>query len=152
MHVTMTPDGACVDCGMRFHLAWTSERSALLLPTRRNLAYAVAAGLLIAASQAAGQDVLAVVFLVVALFFFARTFLGSFELFSKHRFVPGKLGPLLRPGRLNLLVPKPYVTTVGTVRFPIDRETYEMFGPEDTLLVEHLRWSRLILAVYRGHR
>ena len=148
----MTPDGACVDCGMRFRLAWTSERSALLRPTRRNLAYAVAAGLLIAASQAAGQDVLAVVFLAVALFFFARTFLGSFELFVKHRFVAGKLGPLVRRGRFNPLVPKPYATTVGAVRFPIDRETYGMFGPEDTLLVEHLRWSRLILAVYRGHR
>ena len=137
---------------MRFRLAWASERSALLRPTRRNLAYAVGAGLLIAVSQAGDQAVLATGFLVVALFFFARALLGSFELFVRHGFVLGKLGPLTRRRRFNVLVPKPYVTTVGTVRFPIDLETYRAFGPEDTVLVEHLRWSRLILAVYRGHR
>ena len=150
MHLYMTSDGACVHCGLQFRLAWTSERNALLRPTRRNLAYAVGAGLLIAVNQATGQMVLATVFLVVAVFFFTRTLLGSFELFAKHGFVPGKLGPLMRRGRFNLLVPKPYVTTVGTVRFPIERETYDLFGPDDTLLVEHLRWSRLIIAVYRG--
>ena len=110
------------------------------------------AGLLIAVSQASGQGLMATVFLILSLFFFTRTLLGSFELFAKHGFVPGKLGPLMRRGRFNLLVVKPYVTVLGGVRFPIDLETYEMFGPEDTLLVEHLRWSRLIVAVYRGHR
>ena len=136
---------------MRFELAWTAERGALLLPTRHNLVYAAAAGLLIAASQATGLDLLALGFLAVALFFFTRTFRASLELFAKHRFVPGKLGPLMRRGRFNLLVPKPYVTTVGAVRFPMDPETPKLFGADDTLLVEHLRWSRLVVAVYRGH-
>lgn len=139
-------------CGLRFQLAWSSERGPLLLPTRKNLAYALGAGLLIAVSQASGQGLMATAFLILSLFFFTRTLLGSFELFAKHGFVPGKLGPLMRRGRFNLLVVKPYVTVVGGVRFPIDLATYEMFGPEDTLLVEHLRWSRLIVAVYRGHR
>ena len=103
-------------------------------------------------SQAGDQAVLATGFLAVALFFFARALLGSFELFVRHGLVPGKLGPLTRRRRFNVLVPKPCVTTVGTVRFPVDLGTYRAFGPEDTVLVEHLRWSRLSLAVYRGHR
>ena len=139
-------------CGLRFELAWSSERGALLLPTRKNLAYGVGAGLLIAVSQASGQGFMVTVFLVVSLLFFIRALLGSIELFAKHGFVPGKLGPLMRRGRFKLLAVKPYVTVVGGVRFPIDVDTYEMFGPEDALLVEHLRWSRLIVAVYRGHR
>ena len=125
LHLYLVRDGVCVHCGLRFELAWSSERGALLRPTRKNLAYAVGAGFLIAVSQASGQGLMVTVFLLVSLFFFMRTLLGSFELFAKHGFVPGKLGPLMRRGRFNLLVVKPYVTVVGGVRFPIDLETYE---------------------------
>ena len=40
LHLYLARDGVCVHCGMRFELAWSTERGALLLPTRKNLAYA----------------------------------------------------------------------------------------------------------------
>lgn len=150
-HLYLTSEGTCVHCGMRFHLVWTSNRAALLRPTTKNLMFAVGGAVLMAVSQATGQPgIFTSLLLVVAIFFFTRSLLGGAELYFRHGFVPGKLGPLVRRGRFNPLLPKPYVTTIGAVRFPIDLETYEQFSPGDTLLVEHLRWSRLPVAVYRG--
>ena len=60
-------------------------------------------------------------------------------------------GELTPRRRWNVLAPKPYIAWVGRVRFPFDAEVYSHFNPGDTLLVEHLRWSRLPVAIYRGH-
>jgi len=90
------------------------------------------------------------IFLMVAVLFFARALLSGFELYARHGFVPGRLGPLVGRRRFNPLPPKPYVTTLGRVRFPIDLETYQQFEQGDTLLIEHLRWSRLPVAIYKG--
>ena len=151
LHLYLTGDATCVHCGMRFHLAWSAERGSLLRPTTRNLMFGVGSAVLMAASQAVGLGLVQLAFMVVMIFFFTRTALGGSELYFRHGFVPGKLGRLVRRGRFNPLLPKPYVTTVGSTRFPIDLELYERFSPGDTLLVEHLRWSRLPVAVYRGH-
>ena len=83
--------------------------------------------------------------------FFTRTLLGGFELYARHGFVPGRLGPIARRHPFNPLPPKPYVTALGRVRFPIDLSTYRMFEEGDTLLIEHLRWSRLPVAIYKGY-
>ena len=135
---------------MHFVLAWQSERSALLRPTTRNVAFAIGSALIVAASQATGQGFLSTVFLFAAVLFFARAILGGAEMYFRHGFVPGKLGPLVKRARFNPLTPKPYMTAISGVRFPIDKETHEQFELGETLLIEHLRWSRMPVAIYRG--
>lgn len=155
-HLYLTRDATCVHCGMQFRLAWESMRRDLIRPTTRNFAIAAAGVALLALSQVFGLTVggfpLSTVFLLVAVLFFTRALLGGFEMYAKHGFVPGRLGPIVRRQRLNPLPPKPYVTSLGRVRFPIDLETYQQFEPGDTLLIEHLRWSRLPVAIYKGYR
>ncbi len=153
-HLYLTRDATCVHCGLQFRLAWSSDRKDLIRPTTRNLVFAVIAVALLVPAQAfpiGGSSLLASVFLVVAVLFFTRTLLGGFELYARHGFVPGKLGPIARRHPLNPMPPKPYVTTLGRVRFPIDLATYRQFQEGDTLLIEHLRWSRLPVAIYKGH-
>ena len=153
-HLYLTRDATCVHCGMQFRLAWASERRDLVRPTTRNLIFAVAGISLFIPAQLfplQGSSLLSSVFLVIAVLFFTRTLLGGFELYVRHGFVPGKLGPIARRHPLNPLPPKGYVTALGRVRFPIDLETYRQFEQGDTLLIEHLRWSRLPVAIYKGH-
>jgi hypothetical protein len=154
-HLYLTRDATCVHCGMRFRLAWSSEKGELIRPATRNLAFAAVAVILLVVTQltglALGSLPVSSLFLMVAVLFFTRTLLGGFELYSRHGFVPGKLGGIVRRGRFNPLPPKPWVTTLGAVRFPIDLGTYQQFQLGDTLLIEHLRWSRLPVAIYQGH-
>ncbi len=154
-HLYLTRDATCVHCGVQFRLAWASERRALLRPTTRNLVIALASVALLAVSQLLGVQVqgfqVSSIFLMVAVLFFTRSLLGGFELYTRHGFVPGRLGPIVRRSPYNPLPPKPYVTTLGRVRFPIDLATYQQFEPGETLLIEHLRWSRLPVAIYKGH-
>lgn len=154
-HLYLTRDATCVHCGVQFRLAWASERRALLRPTTRNLVIALASVALLALSRvfglALGSFPLETVFLMVSVLFFTRALLGGFEIYMRHGFVPGKLGPIVRRSPYNPLPPKPYVTTLGRVRFPIDLATYQQFEPGETLLIEHLRWSRLPVAIYKGH-
>ncbi len=153
-HLYLTRDGACVHCGMQFRLAWQASRSELLGPTKRNLLIAFAGLALLVVTQLFGVVVgvpLSSVFLVVAVLFFTRALLGGFELYARHGFVPGKLGPIYRRSPYNPLPPKRYITSLGPVRFPIDLSTYRQFEQDDTLLFEHLRWSRLPVAIYKGY-
>ena len=146
----------CVHCGLLFRLAWQSDSADLIAPTKRNVLLA-AAGLALFAGTTAfpvllGGINISSLFLVVAVLFFTRAALGGFELRVRHGFVPGKLGPLYRRARWNPLPPKPFVTSLGPVRFPIDIETHHRFEVGDTLLFEHLRWSRMPVAIYKGAR
>ena len=149
-HLYLTGDATCVHCGMQFKLAWSAERNWLLWPLFRNGGFGVFFTLILVATQASGFPLLPSAALVGSVLFFTRAFLGVVETMMRHGFVPGRLGPLLKRQPFNPLPPKPAVTVVGRVRFPIDRQTYEQFAPGDTLLVEHLRWSRLPVAIYRG--
>ena len=106
-HLYLTRDATCVHCGLQFRLAWSSERRDLVRPTTRNLIFAVLAALLLVPAQAfpiGGSPILASVFLVLAVLFFTRTLLGGFELYARHGFVPGKLGPIARRHPLNPLL------------------------------------------------
>ncbi len=153
-HLYLTRDATCVHCGMQFRLAWASERRDLVKPTTRNFIFAVIAVALLVPTRAfplGDSQILSSVFLVIAVLFFTRTLLGGFELYARHGFVPGKLGPIAKRHPMNPLPPKRYVTALGRVRFPIDLETYRMFEAGDTLLIEHLRWSRLPVAIYKGY-
>ncbi len=154
-HLYLTRDATCVHCGVQFRLAWASERRELLRPATRNLVIALASVALLAVTQVFGVAVqgfqVSSIFLMVAVLFFTRSLLGGFELYRRHGFVPGRLGPIVRRSSFNPLPPKPYVTTLGRVRFPIDLETYLQFEPGETLLIEHLRWSRLPVAIYKGY-
>ena len=149
-------DATCVHCAMEFRLAWQSDRAGLVRPTTRNLIYALAGLALFTLTQFFGVSLggfpVSSIFLVISVLFFTRTLLGGFGLYAQHGFVTGKLGPVYRRPRLNPLPPKPYVTAVGAVPFPVDIETYRRFEEGNTLLVEHLRWSRLLVAIYRGER
>ncbi len=149
-HLYLTGDATCVHCGMKFRLAWASERKRLLGPALRNLLVGVGFGLLIVGAQAMALGALGTVFLMGAVLFFTRTLLGGFELYTRHGFIPGELGPVSRRSRLNPMIPKPFVTTIGTVRFPIDGDVHSQFNEGDVLLVEHLRWSRIMVAIYVG--
>ncbi len=46
---------------------------------------------------------------------------------------------------------KPAYAMVGRAKFPMDVELYSQFSMGETLLIEHLRWSRMPVAIYRGH-
>ena len=142
----------CVHCGIQFRLAWQSSRPSLLWPMQRNLIIAIVGVVLMVASRLIGQALPESLFLVVAVLFFTRSALGGFELFlGRHGFVPGRLGPVYRRSPYNPFPPKRYITNLGVVRFPIDLETYRRFEEGDTLLFEHLRWSRLPVAIYKGY-
>jgi len=151
-HLYLTGDATCVHCGMKFELAWAAERRSLTFPTIRNALIAVTSAVLLAASNAFGIPFLPYLFLVGTVLFFTRVLFGGIELFGRHGFVPGKLGPLVKRPPTNILLPKPYLATVGIVRFPMDREAHERFNVGDTVLVEHLRWSRLPVAIYLGRK
>ena len=145
---------SCIHCNMQFKLEWTSVRKDLIRPATRNLALAFTATALLVVSQLFGLQLgafpISSVFLMIAVLFFTRSVLGGFELWTRHGFVPGRLGPIVRRNRINPLPPKPYVTTLGPVRVPIELATYRLFDPGDTLLIEHLRWSRIPVAIYKG--
>jgi hypothetical protein len=102
-------------------------------------------------AMAFGIPLLAYGLLFIGIYFFVRALLGTVETFMKHGFVPGKLGALVSRGRINLSAMKPAYAMIGRVKFPMDQTVYGQFAVGDTLLVEHLRWSRLPVAIYRGH-
>ncbi len=141
----------CIHCGMQFNLAWSADRRSITFPTIRNTAIMAVSGGLLAAFALLGVTPLAYVFLMVMVLFFTRVLLGGMEMFGHHGFVPGRLGPLIKRPFWNVLIPKPYLVDVGRVRFPIDKDAYDHFKVSDTVLVEHLRWSRLPVAIYQGH-
>lgn len=151
-HLYLTRDATCVHCGIRFRLAWQSSRQDLLRPMQRNLVIAIVGVALMVGSRLIGQTIPESLFLVIAVLFFTRAALGGFELFfGRHGFVPGRLGPIYRRNPYNPLPPKRHITNLGPVRFPIDLATYRQFEEGDTLLFEHLRWSRLPVAIYKGY-
>ena len=145
---------SCIHCNMQFKLVWTSIRKDLIRPATRSLIFALTATVVLVISQLLGLQLgafpISSVFLMIAVLFFTRSVLGGFELWTRHGFIPGILGPIVRRNRINPLPPKPYITTLGAVRFPIDLSTYRLFEQGDTLLIEHLRWSRVPVAIYKG--
>jgi hypothetical protein len=151
MHLYLTRDATCVHCGMKFGLAWTADRKWLTRPLQRNLLMGIGGFLLMGATTALQVPVVPLLFLFAGAYFFVRALLGTLEAFLKHRFVPGKLGALVPRAPYNLAAMKPAVAWVGTVKFPMDETVYRQFNPGDTLLIEHLRWSRIPVAIYRGH-
>ncbi|MEX2598721.1 MAG: hypothetical protein WD533_03595, partial [Dehalococcoidia bacterium] len=150
-HLYLTGEAVCVHCGMKFELAWFAEKPDLTRPVIRNAAFAVVSGLGLGATIALSLSLVMYVFLAATVLFGIRMLLGTMEFFGKHGFVPGKLGPLIKAPIYNILLPKPYITSVTWVRFPIDKAAYQQFQEGETVLIEHLRWSRLPVAIYRGH-
>jgi hypothetical protein len=152
LHLYLTRDATCVHCGMVFKLAWQAERGWLTRPAVRNIVMgSISAAFLLVGTLGSIAPILTAVFLVGTVLFFTRALLGGLEMFARHGFVPGVLGALIQRRRYNLLAAKPYSAVVGRVKFPFDATVYGQFQPGDTLLVEHLRWSRLPVAIYRGH-
>ena len=151
MHLYLTRDAQCVHCGMQFRLAWSAERGWLMAPLRRNIVFGVVGIALMGVARAYSIDLLAMGFLFIAIYFIVRSGFGVMEVFLKHRFSPGKLGEFMPRSRLNVTMMKPGIAWVGRVRYPMDLNTYGQFTPGDTLLVEYLKWSRLPVAIYRGH-
>ena len=150
MHLYLA-HATCVHCGMQFDLAWQAPRNWLTAPLRKNLTLGFAAFILVAAAYAGAVDCFAMAFLFVGIYFLVRALFGTAEMFTKHRFVPGKLGAIVSRGRFNITAMKPAYVFVGTVKFPMDIDLYSKFREGDTLLIEHLKWSRLPIAIYRGH-
>lgn len=151
MHLYLTRDATCVHCGMKFGLAWQADRNWLTRPLRKNLVIGFAAFALVAAGYAAAVDLMAMGFLFVGIFFLIRALLGTAETFMKHRFSPGKLGDIVPRPWFAVTALKPAFAFVGRVKFPMDLQLYSQFGAGETLLVEYLKWSRLPVAIYRGH-
>jgi len=151
MHLYLTRDATCVHCGMRFGLAWSAERSWLISPVRRNLALAIGGFLVTGAGFTMNVSLLALGALFVGIYFMIRAVLGTVETFLKHGFVPGRLGTLIPRMAFNPTNAKPATALVGRVKFPFDETVYGHFERGETLLVEHLKWSRLPVAIYRGH-
>jgi hypothetical protein len=151
LHLYMTREATCAHCGMHFALAWQAGQGWITSPLRKNMMLALVSGSAYLFLRFGGVDGLMQALLLVAgVLFLTRTILGGLEPFARHGFVPGKLGTLYTRSRLNLLAPKPNVAEIGRVKFPLDKDTYYQFKEGDTLLVEHLRWSRLPVAIYKG--
>lgn len=151
MHLYLTRDATCVHCGMRFGLAWTAERNWLTAPLRRNLTIAIGGFLVTGLGFGLNVTLLALGALFVGIYFMIRSTLGTVETFMKHGFVPGRLGTLIPRARFNPSNSKAWYALVGRVKFPLDEGVYSHFERGETLLVEHLKWSRLPVAIYRGH-
>lgn len=151
MHLYLTRDAQCVHCGMQFRLAWTADRNWLTAPLRKNLGFGIASILVTVALYYLGIDYVSVVALFASIYFMVRAVYGTAEVFMKHKFSPGKLGELVMRPRYNIIAMKPGVAFVGLQRYPMDEQTYRQFTPGDTLLVEYMRWSRMPVAIYRGH-
>lgn len=151
MHLYLTRDAQCVHCGMQFRLAWSADRGWLMAPLRKNLTIGIGSALLMGASYSLGIDFVAMIFLFATVYFFVRSFFGTTEVFMKHRFSPGRLGEIIPRSKFNIIAMKPAVAWVGPARYPIDIQVYSQFTPGDTLLVEYMRWSRVPVAIYRGH-
>ena len=151
MHLYLTRDAQCVHCGMQFRLAWSADRNWLTAPLRKNLTIGIASALLMGVGFALALSFVAYLFLFATVYFMVRSFFGTAEVFMKHRFSPGKLGDLVPRSKINVTSMKPAIVWIGVVRYPFDEETYRKFTPGDTLLVEYMRWSRIPVAIYRGH-
>jgi hypothetical protein len=151
MHLYLTRDATCVHCGMRFGLAWSAERGWLTAPLRRNLVLSIGGFLLAGAGFTVAVQLLSLGALFVGIYFMIRSVLGTVETFMKHGFVPGRLGTLIPRTKFNPANSKPAYVLVGRVKFPFDETVYSNFERGETLLVEHLKWSRLPVAIYRGH-
>jgi hypothetical protein len=136
---------------MRFGLAWTADRGWLTSPLRRNLMLAIGGFLVAGAGSTINVSLLALGALFVGIYFMIRSLLGTLETFMKHGFVPGRLGTLIQRTKYNPTNAKPAYALVGRVKFPFDESVYRNFERGETLLVEHLKWSRLPVAIYRGH-
>lgn len=151
MHLYLTRDATCVHCGMKFGLAWAAERDWLTKPLRKNLALGFGSFVVVAAAYLTSVSFVAMAFLFIGMYFLVRALFGTAETFMKHRFVPGKLGTIVPRGKLNITALKPAYAYVGVVKFPVDLELYSQFQQGETLLIEYLRWSRMPVAIYRGH-
>ena len=151
LHLYLTRDATCVHCSMRFGLAWSAGREWLTKPLRRNIMYGVGAFLVTLIFWQLATPLIPLISLFLGVYFFVRVFFGTIETFMKHRFSPGKLGVLVPRGPFNIGAMKPAYAIVGRGKFPMDIELYSQFNEGETLLVEHLRWSRLPVAIYRGH-
>lgn len=151
MHLYLTRDAQCVHCGMQFRLAWTADRGWLMGPLRKNLTIGIGSIVMMGMSYALALDLLATLFLFSTVYFMVRSVFGTMEVFMKHRFSPGKLGDLVPRPKYNIIAMKPAIVWIGPTRYPFDEKTYRQFNRGDTLLVEYFRWSRLPVAIYRGH-
>ena len=150
MHLYLTREAQCVHCGMQFKLAWTAERNWLTGPLRKNLTIGIGAIIMVAVGYSTGVSLLSTIALFVAVYFMIRAMFGTVEVFLKHRFSPGKLGMLVHRGRFSITAMKPAYAWIGILKSPMDEQVYNHFNPDDTLLVEYLKWSRLPVAIYRG--
>jgi hypothetical protein len=151
LHLYLTRDAKCVHCGMQFGLAWSADRDWLTKPLRRNIIFGLGSFVIFGVLFLLQVTLIPLVLLFLGVYFFVRVFFGTVETFMKHRFVPGKLGVLIPRGQFNVGAMKPAYAYIGRAKFPMDIELYSQFSEGETLLVEHLRWSRLPIAIYRGH-
>lgn len=151
MHLYLTRDATCVHCGMKFGLAWQADRAWLTRPLQKNLGIGFGSFILVAGAYVGNVGFVAMAFLFVGIYFLVRALLGTTETFLKHRFTPGRLGMIVPRGRYNITALKPAYAFVGSVKFPVDLDLYSQFSQDETLLVEYLKWSRLPVAIYRGH-
>lgn len=151
LHLYLTRDATCVHCGMKFGSVWEADRGWITRPLQKNLIIGLVAFAFVAAGYATEVHFVAMGFLFVGIFFLIRALLGAAETFMKHRFSPGKLGAIVPRPWYAVTALKPAFALVGSVKFPLDLEVYSQFKEGDTLLIEYFKWSRLPVAIYRGH-
>lgn len=150
MHLYLTSDATCVHCGLKFDLAWRPQRGEVMRPTLRNLVLGLTSGGLMALATATVGAPIDTLFLIGLVLFMTRVILGVLEMYARHVFISGVLGPLVKRAPYNIIAPLGHAAMVGRVKFPMGRETHSHFQEGETLLVEHLRWSRIPVAIYLG--
>jgi hypothetical protein len=151
LHLYLTKDATCVHCGMKFGRVWEAKRAWITHPLRKNLVLGFAAFALVVVGYVSEIPFVAMGFLFVGIFFLIRALLGTAETFMNHRFSPGKLGAIVPRPWYAVTALKPAFAFVGNVKFPMDMEVYSQFNEGETLLIEYFKWSRLPVAIYRGH-
>ncbi len=150
-HREVSAQGLCHTCGAKFQLFWNDQRSALAVPIRRNLGalIVVAALAVVMVATDVSSRFLTGALVAFAVFFLTRAIFSTMDMFFSRIFFNGTLGRMVPRQTWNPLSVKEGFAIIGGYKWPMDYATYELMEPGQRILVEHMRWSRLPVALYR---
>jgi hypothetical protein len=150
-HLRISSQGVCHTCGIHFRVFWRAKRSSLFTPLSRNIgAIGILAAVGVVMVGALIENAIVTGGLVaLAVFFMARLVFAALDLFMGHYFYNGTVGLLSLRSPMNILAVKEAWVEIGSIKFPMDQETYRVLNQGQRLLVEYLRWSRLPVALYK---
>lgn len=152
-HSKLDDYNQCLRCGARFVQVWHELKAITYTPL---IVSALAAGVFLALllglfgpSQAhTGKLLLMIVFA----YFSLRATRGLLDLLFPHATHGGKVRVINRRPIWSPFSTKDAQVRVGTKRFSLNEEAVRILNENETVLLEYLRWSRTVLAIYKSAR